>query len=120
MNGRLECVQASPEALEEVDGCGQATQAVFAQPTPQELPHANGFVALRRRGRETARNRLKESLEPSRLDAPENLLPEHEVAQRADYLWRDHIVDDLLEDFVAGPDSARDRIQEVAVVESLH
>ena len=74
----------TPEALEEVDRCRKAPQAVLAHRPPQQLPEADRFLPLRRGCRETVRDRLEQPLEPLRLDAPENLLPEHEIAQCPD------------------------------------
>src|SRR2546430_356357 len=105
------------ETLQKVDGRSEAAQAIFAQRAPHQAPDANGLVALRRGGREAIRNRLEQALEPFRFDTPENLLPEHEVAQRADRLRRVHIVDDLREQFIAGLDRARDGVEEPAIVE---
>src|SRR5882672_5186757 len=116
---RFKQVEVTPETLQKVDARRKATQAVLGHRPPQQLPEADRFVALRCRGRETVRNRLEQPLEPLRLDAPENLLPEHEIPQRPDGFRRVRVVDDFLEQLVARSQRARRRIEDPAIVQRL-
>ena len=91
----------TPETLQEVDTRSKAAKAVLTDRSLQELPEADRFIALRCGRREAFRNRLKDALKPRRLDPPENLPPEHQIANRTDRARRVRAADDFLEQFVA-------------------
>jgi hypothetical protein len=69
-------VEVTPKGLQEVNGSGQTAETIFAAETPKQAEEANRLISLRRCLGYFFGNCLKDTLEPLRFNAAEDLTPE--------------------------------------------
>jgi hypothetical protein len=91
----------TPKGLQEEVNCsGQTAETVFAAETPKQAEEANRLISFRRCMGYSFGNCLKDSLEPLRFNAAEDLTPEEEVPDRPNGFGCSGVVDYLLQNFV--------------------
>jgi hypothetical protein len=73
-NQILRRTRVASKGLQEVNGFGQTAETVFAGQPPEQAEEANQSVALGRCLSYPFGNCLGDTLEPFRLDSPENAL----------------------------------------------
>src|SRR3981081_1543440 len=105
------------KGLQEIYGCGQTAETIFAAETPKQTEEADRLFSLRCRLGDSFGNCLEDSLEPFRLDAPKNLAPKQEIPDGANGFGRSGIVDYLLQNLVARRQGATHDLQHTAVVQ---
>ena len=69
----------TPKGLQEVNGRGQTAETIFADGAPKQPEKPDRLISLRCRLGDSFWNCLEDSLEPFRLDAPENAAPKKEI-----------------------------------------
>src|SRR6202008_4277897 len=79
-------LQVAPKSLQEINGCCQAAEAVFAEKPSQQTKEPDWFFPLRGGFGDAFRNCLKDALEPFRLDASKNAPPEEQISNSANGL----------------------------------
>jgi hypothetical protein len=112
-------VEVAPKGLQEVNGCGQTAETIFAEGTPKQPEKPDRLISLRRRLGDSFWDGLEDPLEPFRLDAPENAAPKKEIPDCSDGLGRSGIVDYLLQNLVTRCQGAAHDLQHAALVQLL-
>src|SRR6266436_1410986 len=70
-------MQVTSQGLQEIDSCSQSAKTVFAEESQKHAEDIHRFISISSGLGDTLRNRLEDSLEPIRLNAANNLPPEH-------------------------------------------
>src|SRR6266852_4855318 len=112
-------MEMASKGLQEIYGCGQTAQTVFAGEAPKQAEEPDRLFLLCGRLGDSFGNRLEDILEPFRLDAAENLAPEEEISDGTNGFGRSGIVDDLLQNLVARRQGAAHDLQHTAIVQLL-
>src|SRR5216683_6509890 len=107
------------KGLQEVNGCSQTAETIFADGAPKQLEKPDRLISLRRRLGDSFWNGLEDSLEPLRLDAPKNAAPKKEIPESSNGLRRSGIVDNLLQNLVTRRQGAAHDLQHAALVQLL-
>src|ERR1700675_3174961 len=112
-------MEVTSKGLQEVNGCKQTAEAIFAERPPKQPEKADRLISLGRRLGDSFWNCLEDPLEPFRLDASKNAAPKKEISDGPDGLGGSDIVDYLLQDLVTRSQGATHDLQHAMLVQFL-
>src|SRR6266849_8115595 len=107
------------KGLQEVNGCSQTAETIFADGAPKQPEKPDRLISLRCRLGDSFWNCLEDSLEPFRLDTPKNAAPKKEVPDSSNCLGRSGIVHYFLQNLVTRRQDAAHDLQHAALVQLL-